>query len=202
MEGLAPGTVFLQRPIYQLWWCIQRATWPHFISIGHAIVSLVIIALQLPFCGWKLSVASASHSVLYMGNGEFTHTTLGKVVLWTRKDFPPGYLETALVLEPRDPRSWKPENVESTKASWVGRRVSIIGFIFTIHFACPWALGAALEHYYWMAADERLHNCTELTAALWHQIGNVTLWDPLKLHRKGIMPWRYTQMREFRLKSL
>jgi hypothetical protein len=184
-QALYPaGSVIIQRPIYQLLWCIKNGAWPRWISLAQAVLSLLIALLQ--------GGQHGSHVLLYVGEGQFVHTTLGKVVLWHISDFPPGYLESSLILKPTNDTAWKMNKIDTLKENWVGAPVSIPAFFCTAFIR--WGLMPP------STTTARLNNCTHLVYLLWLENTGRNLAKEIGVDPKGIFPVDFLKIpKEFTL---
>jgi hypothetical protein len=161
---MKPGAILIQRPFRQIYWCIVHRRWPTFVTLAHAICALAIMCLQQGYF-------DGTHVLQYIGNGEFVHTAFGRVRRTMRTDFPPGYLETCLVLQPKDDNLFD-DAVRQAFLGLVGKRVSLREFFKTPLYRHGY-IGVSIRQlwlqYYYDDDNWVLQNCIELLVAGWYR---------------------------------
>ncbi len=99
LAEIPAGSIFIYNPIRTLWWCIRNRVWPWPQVYLQALLACIIFLIDGTF---------NSHVLQYMGSGlnnvhSFIHTRTGKIRKDPSDSFPPGYLETAIIMKPRFP---------------------------------------------------------------------------------------------------
>lgn len=95
---LKGGSLVLQRPIWNLWWCWERGEWPVWWRTFYLLFEVLVTILYVPVLGF----AGISHVLQYVDNGIFVHTSFGRMRSIHYKNLCPGLLDTAIILHPRD----------------------------------------------------------------------------------------------------
>ena len=111
-HDLTPGMILLYKPCAIFGWYWRRRQLPSLRACTEIATGLVIgFVCRQPH----------SHSVQYIGEDTFVHTRAGCIRGERACDFPPGYLETASLLRPRDPSLFSPQVRDAFQGA-IGRK--------------------------------------------------------------------------------
>ena len=184
LSNIPAGAVFLYNPIATVMWCYTHRVWPSLITYLHLAIACVY---------YMVTRDKYSHSVQYIGNGQFVHTRMGMVRMDRVGDFPPGYLETAGIVVPRNSTAFD-EHVKKEFEKAIGRNNRDAT---TIPLAAPFRW---LYSWGWLDKFFRGNysscNCTAFVAWTWWKGGHDILKDE-KLCFVGIYPGDYMRMKFF-----
>ena len=174
------GYVVLYSPLRTIIWCIRNGylPWPR-----------VYFDLLISISVWIVAFSSYSHALQSMGNGYYVHTRLGVVRNETK--FPPGYLESAIVLKPKN---WSVA-IEGQFRTLTGQSNPNFGVLILTPFL-RWAyhLGLISKEYrrYYPAVQ-----CASMIAWAWKR-GGVDLLADKDIPYVGMYPSDFLSLSQFK----
>ncbi len=152
------GDILLFSPFATLRYCIAKRRWPGLKTLFDCLCGLAVLVI----CR-----SQYTHVLQCIDDDQFVHTSLGRVRLQRKRDFPFGYLETVKVVS-LEPELYTPR-VKSAFEHAVGR-LNIDPT--TIPLAAPWRwlyrLGLVGKEF---RAGYRFVNCATFVARTWKEGG-------------------------------
>jgi hypothetical protein len=191
-QDVQAGDILLQRPLHQLHFCVEHGTWPGWAVLVQSVFAALV---------WPILRSHATHALQCIevqgGGGRgtrqwghlvFVHTQYGQVRKMTGKGFPPGYLETCVVVPTRD--RWNAvagggDRIRHVMEGLVGRRLNPMWLLLTpvIRKTGRWSTIYPLHHKRF-----RIHNCTHLIALCWLEVGVRLVEFKTGLSIQGLYP--------------
>jgi hypothetical protein len=164
---MRPGSILLYSPFATAKWCLQHGRFPAIKTLFDCLCGLAILVV----CR-----SQYTHVVQCIDEDTFVHTRMGKVRLDRKRDFYPGYLETALPIQ----SSLYTDRIKEAFLAAVGRpNIDPSTIPLAAPFRWLYKLGCIGRDF---RSSYRYVNCVTFVAKCWKE-GGVDIFE----HSKGTL---------------
>jgi hypothetical protein len=160
--NMRPGSILLYSPFATFKWCLLNKRKPSLKTVFDCLCGLAILVV---------CQSQYTHVVQCIDEDRFVHTRVGKVRLDRKRDFAPGYLETARAIHLVGPvtKDIFTEQVKQAFLSTVGRwNIDPLTIPLAAPFRWLYKLGCVRRD---VRSSYRYVNCVTFVAKTWKQAG-------------------------------